>query len=348
MSFEMTLTWNIELYIKIKYLLIENEIIASDRQNLFTAKEKGHMNYLSKIRPLTKLRTSTASFLRLLPTRRDFITKYTKKNHYLNNTYYKMTNEITPIEDTGAHSRLFKPIVWIDCEMTGLDHTSDRIIEICCIITDGNLKIVDKEGDNCYESVIHYDSKVMDNMNEWCIDQHGKSGLTAKVLESTKTREQVEEELLAYIKKFIPDPNVGIMAGNSIHMDRLFMLREFPKVIKHLFYRLIDVSTIMEVSRRHNNELAQIVPRKETAHTAKKDILESIAQLQWYQDHYLKNPNETKEFVAASIKEQEKEKSNTDLASVLKNEFNKRPLEKDISIEDEQHKRTKQESLQNL
>ena len=115
----------------------------------------------------------------------------------------------------------------------------------------------------------------MDHMNEWCIDQHGKSGLTQKVLDSKKTREQVEEELLAYIKKFIPEKNIGVLAGNSIHMDRLFMLKEFPNVIDHLFYRLIDVSTIMEVSRRHNPDLLEVVPRKETAHTAKKDILES-------------------------------------------------------------------------
>ncbi|CCK72653.1 Rex2p KNAG_0L00300 [Huiozyma naganishii CBS 8797] len=217
--------------------------------------------------------------------------------------------------------KIFKPIVWVDCEMTGLDHNKDHIIEVCCIITDGHLNIVDKEGDNCYESVVHYDKSVMDSMNQWCVEHHGDSGLTKQVLESTKTREQVESELLDYIKQFIPEGNIGVLGGNSVHMDRLFMLREFPKVIDHLFYRNIDVSTIMEVSRRHNPELANVFPKKETAHTAKKDILESIAQLKWYQDHYLKNKNETKQFVAKRAREIEGESNKNDLSSIIKREI---------------------------
>lgn len=189
---------------------------------------------------------------------------------------------------------IYKPIVWIDCEMTGLDHINDHIIEICCIITDGHLNVVDEQA---YESVVHYDKSVMDAMNEWCVDHHGSSGLTSKVLSSKKTREVVEQELLAYIKKYIPDPRRGILAGNSVHMDRIFMLREFPQVIDHLFYRIIDVSSIMEVSFRHNPELASVVPKKKGAHTAKADILESIEQLRWYRKHYLKGVKETKEFV---------------------------------------------------
>lgn len=222
------------------------------------------------------------------------------------------TNEKTAAVAVTKLNRLgngSKPIVWIDCEMTGLDYKNDQIIEICCIITDGNLNIMDKDpnGDNCYESVIHCDKKVMDSMNDWCVQHHGASGLTEKVINTTKTREQVETELLAYIKKFIPENNVGILAGNSIHMDRLFMLKDFPKVIDHLFYRLIDVSTIMEVSKRHNNDLASVFPKKKTAHTAKKDILESIDQLKWYMEHYLKNSIETSKFVSQRRKEIEKE-----------------------------------------
>lgn len=189
---------------------------------------------------------------------------------------------------------LYKPIVWIDCEMTGLDHINDHIIEICCIITDGKLNIVDEDG---YENVIHYGKEIMDTMGEWCIQHHGESGLTKKVIESTNTREHVEQELLAYIKKWIPEPRKGILAGNSVHMDRLFMLREFPSVTDYLFYRIIDVSTIMEVSHRHNPQLAKVIPRKKNAHTAKADILESISQLKFYQQHYLKNEVETQAFV---------------------------------------------------
>ncbi|QLQ79313.1 hypothetical protein HG537_0B06610 [Torulaspora globosa] len=197
------------------------------------------------------------------------------------------------------------PLVWIDCEMTGLNHHTDRIIEVCCIVTDGDLEIVQ---DNCYESVIHYDESVMDSMNEWCIEHHGASGLTKKVLESDKSREQVEQELLEFIKKYVPDPRVGLLAGNSVHMDRLFMLKEFPKVIDHLFYRLVDVSSIMEVCSRHNPALARLAPRKKQTHTAKSDILESIEQLRWYRTHYLKSAQETADFVKERTAEQSQEK----------------------------------------
>lgn len=182
---------------------------------------------------------------------------------------------------------VWKPLVWIDCEMTGLDHTQDSIIEICCIVTDGHLRIVD---DNCFESVVHCDKDIMDKMNPWCIEHHGASGLTEKVLASIKTKEEVESELLRHIKKYVPERRVGVLAGNSVHMDRLFMLKDFPKVLQHLHYRVVDVSTIMEVSFRHNPELAAQQPKKLQAHTAKQDILESIQQLQWYMDHYFKPP----------------------------------------------------------
>ncbi|SMN20053.1 similar to Saccharomyces cerevisiae YLR059C REX2 3'-5' RNA exonuclease [Maudiozyma saulgeensis] len=239
-----------------------------------------------------------------------------------------------------SKGRISKPIVWIDCEMTGLDHHNDHIIEICCVITDGNLNIVDKEDNNCYESVIHCDKSIMDKMGEWCIEHHGESGLTEKVLKSKKTKEQVEDELLEYIKKYIPDENVGILAGNSIHMDRLFMLKEFPKVINHLFYRLIDVSTIMEVGRRFNPEIVNVFPKKETAHTAKKDILESIAQLEWYNEHYLKSPEETKDFVALRREEMKKQESQDILNSLEK----KRPAEESEEETDSKKRKTESEN----
>ncbi|SCU83433.1 LADA_0C11430g1_1 [Lachancea dasiensis] len=202
----------------------------------------------------------------------------------------KMSSENT----SSASSTISKPIVWVDCEMTGLDHTKDKIIEICCIITDGDLNIVDEAG---YESVVHCDKSILDGMDDWCVEHHGSSGLTQKVLESSKSTEQVEDELLAYVKRLIPDKRKGVLAGNSVHMDRIFMLREFPRVISHLFYRIIDVSSIMEVSFRHNPDLASVFPRKKGAHTARSDILESIAQLKWYREHYLKSAQETREFV---------------------------------------------------
>ncbi|GME90323.1 unnamed protein product [Ambrosiozyma monospora] len=172
--------------------------------------------------------------------------------------------------------------------MTGLDHINDHIIEICCIVTDKDLNILDKQG---YESVIHYSKERMDQMDEWCTSHHGASGLTEKVINSEKTLAQVEDELLAYISKFVTE-KIGILAGNSIHMDRLFMVREMPKVVDFLTHRLIDVSTIMEVSKRHNPLIHGLLPPKVGAHTAKMDIIESINQLKFYRDNYLKSKTE--------------------------------------------------------
>lgn len=182
-----------------------------------------------------------------------------------------------------------KPIIWIDCEMTGLNHHTDSIIEICCLITDKNLNLIDEVG---YESVIHESKEKMDAMDEWCILHHGQSGLTEKVIKSTKTKEQVEEELLAYISKYM-NKGVGILAGNSVHMDRLFMLKDMPKVIDYLTYRIIDVSSVMEIAKRFNPLVANSRPRKKGAHTAREDILESIQDLVYYRGVYFKSPEET-------------------------------------------------------
>lgn len=195
--------------------------------------------------------------------------------------------EVTKAPKRKLLSALYKPLVWIDCEMTGLDVGKDHIIEICCIITDGNLNVIDANG---YESTVYVPKKVLDNMNEWCVNQHGKSGLTAKVLANPQqTLAKVQEELLAYIQMYIPEPRTSLLAGNSVHMDKFFMMKEFPKVIDHLHYRLVDVSSIMEVGFRHNPALMKLFPKKQGNHTAKSDILESINQLKWYRDHYLRS-----------------------------------------------------------
>lgn len=191
-----------------------------------------------------------------------------------------------PIKRRLNHS-ISKPLVWIDCEMTGLDIQRDFIIEICCIITDGHLNIIDDEG---YESTVHVPKKVLDNMGEWCVEQHGKSGLTAKVLANPQnTLAKVQQELLEYIQSYIPEPRTALMAGNTIHMDKFFMMKDFPKVVDHLHYRLVDVSSIAEVGKRQNPKLMNLCPRKQANHTARSDIIESINQLKWYTDNYLRS-----------------------------------------------------------
>ncbi|ANB12955.1 Rex2p [Sugiyamaella lignohabitans] len=131
----------------------------------------------------------------------------------------------------------------------------------------------------------------MDKMNDWCIEHHGKSGLTNRVLESSKTLEEVENELLEYIKTYVKAPGKGVLAGNSIHQDRMFLRREFPKFIDYLHYRQVDVSTIKEVGYRHNPDLMAQLPQKRYGHTARSDIEDSIAELKWYYENYLIPPS---------------------------------------------------------
>ncbi|GMM46957.1 Rex2 protein [Pichia kluyveri] len=172
-----------------------------------------------------------------------------------------------------------RPIVWIDCEMTGLDHHNDTILEICCLVTDEKLKVLD-EG---YEGVVHHEQSQLDAMNEWCIIHHGQSGVSARAREATTTKEDVERELLTYLQKHMPK-GVGILAGNSVHMDRLFMLKDFPKVVEYLTYRIIDVSSVMEAARRFCPSILEDQPKKKGAHTAKEDIMDSIAQMAYFKD----------------------------------------------------------------
>lgn len=203
------------------------------------------------------------------------------------------------------------PLVWVDCEMTGLDSQTDNIIEICCLITDGNLDLIEPEG---FEAVIHYPQERMDKMNEWCVQHHGDSGLTAKVIDSTNTLENVESRLLDYIKKHVPKPRTGLLAGNSIHQDRIFMVREFPKVIEYLNYRQIDVSSFKEVAKRVNPRLLMGLPEKKYNHTARADIEESIKELKWYYNNFLIRPKNgsTKGVGSSNVnqKESENETSN--------------------------------------
>lgn len=184
-----------------------------------------------------------------------------------------------------------KPLVWIDCEMTGLDVYNDNIIEICCLITDADLNIIDEKG---FESTVYVPKEKLDQMGEWCVEHHTKLGLVDKILQNPdRTLQKVESELFDYIKYYINEPKKGLLAGNSIHMDKFFMMREFPKIIDYLHYRLLDVSSISEICRRHNNDLLSKCPRKRDSHTAKNDIQDSIAQLKWFQQNYLKNSKET-------------------------------------------------------
>ncbi|KAJ7209716.1 ribonuclease H-like domain-containing protein [Mycena pura] len=177
------------------------------------------------------------------------------------------------------------PMVWIDCEMTGLDPSKDKILEIAVLITNGNLDLVD-EG---IEYIIRTDKASLDAMDEWCTNQHGQSGLTQACLDSPHSHDEVSQAVLAYIKKWVPRRHVGILAGNSVHADRLFLAKYMPEVVEWLHYRIIDVSSIKELSRRWYPEMG--IPKlTKSNHRALEDIRGSISELQWYRRNIFKPP----------------------------------------------------------
>ncbi|KAJ1739164.1 hypothetical protein LPJ78_005262 [Coemansia sp. RSA 989] len=173
------------------------------------------------------------------------------------------------------------PLVWIDCEMTGLDPLHDTIIEIACVVTDGNLNVLE-QGENI---VIHQPAAVMDAMGEWCRHHHGESGLTQSVLESKTTMADAEAAVLALVKRHCRDPRTAVLAGNSVHADRAFLSRYMPELTAFLHYRIVDVSSIKELARRWNPQVLAQVPPKQEKHRALDDILESIAELRFYKQH---------------------------------------------------------------
>ncbi len=173
-------------------------------------------------------------------------------------------------------------LVWIDLEMTGLDPETDKIIEIATVVTDSDLNIL-AEGP---EFVIHQSKETMDNMDEWCIEHHGKSGLTKRVLESKVTCAEAEQKTLEFLRKWVPE-GVSPLCGNSISQDRRFMVRYMPELNNLFHYRNIDVSSIKELGFRWAPEMVK-AHKKTGTHLALHDIRESISELQHYRKHFFK------------------------------------------------------------
>ncbi|KAK2006913.1 exonuclease [Colletotrichum eremochloae] len=175
------------------------------------------------------------------------------------------------------------PLVWIDCEMTGLDPDKEEIIEIFCIITTGNLEVVDPEGWGC---VVHQSEERMAQMDAWCTRTHQDSGLTAAVIKSTITPQQAADMLIDYIKNHIPEPKTALLAGNSVHADRSFLNKPpYRKVVDYLHHRILDVSSLKEAARRWcPPHIVDGAPVKKELHQAKEDILESIAEAKYYRE----------------------------------------------------------------
>jgi oligoribonuclease len=169
-------------------------------------------------------------------------------------------------------------LVWIDCEMTGLDLKTDRLIEIAVLVTDADLNILG-EG---IDVVIHTDDEALSAMIPVVTEMHTKSGLIEEVRASTVELAEAEEMVLDYIRSHVKQAKTAPLAGNSIATDRGFIARDMPKLDDFLHYRMIDVSSIKELCRRWYPRIYFGQPEKGLAHRALADIHESIRELEYY------------------------------------------------------------------
>jgi oligoribonuclease len=169
-------------------------------------------------------------------------------------------------------------LVWIDCEMTGLDLGKDALIEIAALVTDADLNVL---GDGV-DIVIHAEDAVLDGMPDVVRDMHAKSGLTEEVRRSTISMAEAEQRVLNYVRTHVPDARTAPLAGNSIATDRGFIARDMPSLDAHLHYRMVDVSSIKELCRRWFPRIYYAQPEKGLAHRALADIRESIRELDYY------------------------------------------------------------------
>jgi oligoribonuclease len=173
-------------------------------------------------------------------------------------------------------------LVWLDMEMTGLDPDNDRVIELACVVTDAHLEVV-AEGPVI---AVHQSDAVLAGMDKWNTSTHGKSGLTERVRASTVTEAAAQTEMIAFLSQYLPERTSPI-CGNSICQDRRFLARHMPQLEAWFHYRNLDVSALKELCKRWRPELAAQF-KKAQRHEALADIYESIDELKFYREHFLR------------------------------------------------------------
>ena len=194
-------------------------------------------------------------------------------------------NTQAPLPSDNSEATLAKSddnLVWIDCEMTGLDPEKERLLEIAVVVTGPHLS-PRIEGPVC---VIHQSDELLNKMDAWNKGTHGRSGLIDKVKASTTSEQDAEEQILAFIKKYVSKNN-SPLCGNTISQDRQFLVKFMPKLEAYLHYRNLDVSTLKELSKRWKPEVFNSF-KKQQKHTALADVHESIEELAHYREHFIK------------------------------------------------------------
>jgi len=173
-------------------------------------------------------------------------------------------------------------LIWIDMEMSGLIPDSDRILEVALVVTDSQLKVVAEAP----VMAVHQSDSILDNMDKWNKSTHTKSGLINKVKASKLNEDEVEKDMITFLQKYVP-PNISPMCGNTICQDRRFLARTMPKLEAYFHYRNLDVSTLKELVKRWKPDVLAGLT-KQGKHEALADIYDSIAELKYYREHFIK------------------------------------------------------------
>lgn len=173
-------------------------------------------------------------------------------------------------------------LIWVDLEMTGLDPETDRIIEVAMVVTDPDLNVLGEAP----VFAIHQSDEILNGMDAWNKGTHGRSGLIDRVKASNVTEAMAEDALIEFLGQYVPKGK-SPMCGNTICQDRRFMAKTMPKLEAYFHYRNLDVSTLKEIARRWKPELVDGF-KKMQKHTALADILESIEELRYYREHFIR------------------------------------------------------------
>lgn len=258
---------------------------ATDKRKAYEEKRRAHEkkqeNYL-----LTKVASSSVSLQTVTTVSGSADDEAAMENHItlklpVRNSKVSLIKKLcTPIT---AKRRM----VWIDLEMTGLDIEKDHILEIACIVTEGNLDIV-QQGPNL---IIHQSQEILDSMSPWHIENYKRSGLTEAVQNSNLSLAEAEQQILRFVEYYTPKGTCPL-AGNSVHYDKKFLDKYMKKLMEHFHYRIVDVSTIKELCKRWYPFVTKCRLKKKGRHRALDDIQESIEELRFYQKNIFKKFSE--------------------------------------------------------
>ncbi|PRZ07594.1 oligoribonuclease [Isoptericola sp. CG 20/1183] len=170
-------------------------------------------------------------------------------------------------------------IVWIDCEMTGLDLRADALVEVAAVVTDSELNVLGEGVD----VVVRPPAQALEQMNDFVRQMHTTSGLLTE-LDAGTTLADAEAQVLAYVREHVPETGKAPLAGNSVGTDKMFLERDMSELVGHLHYRIVDVSSVKELARRWYPRVYFASPQKNGGHRALADILESIDELRYYRE----------------------------------------------------------------